>query len=70
MSTRLRTIKWFFNLIVRNYSELHLYVTGEVIGLLICIQRLMNIEKGTILLNKHVNNFVVRIGAYVGGIKE
>ncbi len=57
----------YFYIIVRNYSERHLNVTGEVIDLLICIQRLMNIENGTILFNKHVNNFVVRIGAYVGG---
>ncbi|SDN66802.1 hypothetical protein [Bacillus sp. OK048] len=31
-------------------------------------KRLMNMEMGTELLNKHFDNFVVRIGAYIGEV--
>lgn len=32
------------------------------------VKRLMHTEKGTELLNKHFDNFVVRIGAYIGEV--
>lgn len=32
------------------------------------VERLMNTEKGIELLNKHFDNFVVRIGAYIGEV--
>ncbi|OKL37436.1 hypothetical protein [Domibacillus mangrovi] len=32
------------------------------------VKRLMNTEKGIELLNKHFDNFVVRIGAYIGEV--
>jgi hypothetical protein len=31
-------------------------------------KRLMNTEMGTVLLNEHFDNFVVRIGAYIGEV--
>lgn len=32
------------------------------------VKRLMNTEMGTVLLNKHFDDFVVRIGAYIGEV--
>ena len=43
------------------------YLLRAFVILIVC-KRLINTDFGTELLNKHFDNFVVRIGAYIGEV--